>query len=75
MLLAALKTIHIQEKDGFMHLSEVRKIPACDLKIRHPESTTMCSSRSNSLDKVNTEFPALVLDKSLKNMTEPELDV
>eukprot|EP00975_Prorocentrum_lima_P028942 6081456-Prorocentrum_lima.AAC.1 len=35
----------------------------------------MCSSRSDSLDKVNKEFPALALDTSLKKMTEPELDV
>eukprot|EP00975_Prorocentrum_lima_P009237 1967829-Prorocentrum_lima.AAC.1 len=34
----------------------------------------MCSSRSNSLDKVNTAFPASVLDKNLKKITEAELD-
>eukprot|EP00975_Prorocentrum_lima_P036836 7751562-Prorocentrum_lima.AAC.1 len=35
----------------------------------------MRRSRQCSLDKVNTEFPALVLDDNIKNMIEPELEV
>eukprot|EP00975_Prorocentrum_lima_P016911 3583192-Prorocentrum_lima.AAC.1 len=59
MLLAALKTIYGQEKYRLMQLSEVRKFNACDIKTRNPERTILCSSRQNSLDKINTEFPAL----------------
>eukprot|EP00975_Prorocentrum_lima_P060394 12663980-Prorocentrum_lima.AAC.1 len=35
----------------------------------------MCRSRQCSLDKVNTEFPALVLDDNNKEMTKPELEM
>eukprot|EP00975_Prorocentrum_lima_P041729 8768889-Prorocentrum_lima.AAC.1 len=36
ILLTALKPIHVQEKDGLMHLSEVRELSACNLKDKHP---------------------------------------
>eukprot|EP00975_Prorocentrum_lima_P015401 3261968-Prorocentrum_lima.AAC.1 len=58
-----------------MQLSEVRKFFACNIKARNPERTTLCNTRQTSLDKVNTEFPALVLDKSIKKVTEADLDM
>eukprot|EP00975_Prorocentrum_lima_P070682 12933509-Prorocentrum_lima.AAC.1 len=66
MLAAALSTTYIEEKDGLMHLSEVRKLSVCNIKTRNPDRTTLCSSKQKSLDKINTEFPALVLDRNIK---------
>eukprot|EP00975_Prorocentrum_lima_P071543 12938285-Prorocentrum_lima.AAC.1 len=43
--------------------------------MRHSNSQTLCFDRSKSMDKVNTEFQALVLDEDLKVATKPELDV
>eukprot|EP00975_Prorocentrum_lima_P046747 9772239-Prorocentrum_lima.AAC.1 len=42
-----------------------------DIKARNPERTTLCSSRQNSLDKINTEFPALAV--SYTHLTLPTI--
>eukprot|EP00975_Prorocentrum_lima_P011463 2437761-Prorocentrum_lima.AAC.1 len=44
------------------------------MKGEHPERTTVCRTRQNSLDKVNAEFPTLVLDDDTKSLSEPELE-
>eukprot|EP00975_Prorocentrum_lima_P045959 9612449-Prorocentrum_lima.AAC.1 len=58
LMLKALKSLHIKEKERLMHLSEVRTFSACNIQDKHPQQTTECRTRQNSLDKVNTEFPA-----------------
>eukprot|EP00975_Prorocentrum_lima_P040456 8494283-Prorocentrum_lima.AAC.1 len=62
------------EKDGLMHLSMARTFYACNLQEKHPERTIVCRSRQNSLDKVNAEFPALVIDDDTPSLNANELD-
>eukprot|EP00975_Prorocentrum_lima_P001106 235568-Prorocentrum_lima.AAC.1 len=52
----------------------VRTFYARNLEQQHPERTTVCRSRQASLDKVNTQFPALVIDDDTTSLNTEELD-
>eukprot|EP00975_Prorocentrum_lima_P065713 12905015-Prorocentrum_lima.AAC.1 len=57
-----------------MHLHCVKTFHSCDLAAEHPQRTSVCRNRTISMAKVNTPFPAMVMEDRVPALQSHEIN-